>query len=766
MKKIYIFSFLLILSVSNILSQSGWNSIYFSNVNTIYKIVKRDNLNFIALCHYSKYFFKSSDAGNNWECLPEYSFDSNYSFFEGQFINSQTGWIVGANSQYYNGVIFKTTNGGISWFKQNTGFNNYSCYGICFLNQNTGWVGSQAGGSVGYLMKTTNGGSNWSKQEFSGSSGIRYIKFFDTNNGWIGGTYLVTKTTNGGQNWINKTVNNIPPFYIFNRDLFAINMNEVWTLVESGNSGLAYSHFMKSTDSGDNWNLMYSYTDSLNTNAKSFWRFNFINSSTGFANGEYNFIARTTNSGLNWNRINTISVPFTYPIIETILPIDENNILAGGGYSGLGSYLPVNYVVKSSNTGTSWSIKTYNYNYKFYDLHFRDQQNGLAVTDTGLIFKTTNNGLSWTKSFNNNTYKINNINFINGNSGNAFGNYGKILRTTNYGNNWTESTSPTIKNLLVSKFINSTTGYVVGNNSTVLKSTDLGNIWTIVPIPLSDSFNCIDLNFINDNTGWVLAQRYYGYGYPVNIYYYNTKLIRTTNSGNSWQSLYDSTATNSSAYYYNWIKFFDLQNGWAYTSSKIMRTTNGGTNWIPLQSNIGFGINKLIMLNEQTGWICGTSSINGYGWGSMYKTTNGGLNWYMHFNEYGKVVRSFHILDSNNIWFAGDLSSIYYSSNGGGGIIGLEPTSTNIPTFPSLHQNYPNPFNPITKIRFDISNQSSTKIIIYDLLGREVTTLVNEQLKPGTYEVVWDGTGFASGVYFYSLVTESFVETKRMVLLK
>ena len=132
-------------------------------------------------------------------------------------------------------------------------------------------------------------------------------------------------------------------------------------------------------------------------------------------------------------------------------------------------------------------------------------------------------------------------------------------------------------------------------------------------------------------------------------------------------------------------------------------------------------------------------------------------------------------MDSNNIWFAGDLSSIYYSSNGGGGIIGLEPTSTIIPTFPSLHQNYPNPFNPVTKIKFDIpqrhlplqgGDREGVFLKIYDLLGREVATLVNEQLKPGTYKVDWDGTNYASGVYFYSLITENFVETKRMVLLK
>ncbi len=107
--------------------------------------------------------------------------------------------------------------------------------------------------------------------------------------------------------------------------------------------------------------------------------------------------------------------------------------------------------------------------------------------------------------------------------------------------------------------------------------------------------------------------------------------------------------------------------------------------------------------------------------------------------------------------------------------IGINIISTEIPDKFALLPNYPNPFNPVTKIKFDIpqhhlplqgGDKEGVMLIIYDLLGREVTTLVNEQLKPGSYSVDWDGTGFASGVYFYSLVTNEFTETKRMVLVK
>ena len=79
---------------------------------------------------------------------------------------------------------------------------------------------------------------------------------------------------------------------------------------------------------------------------------------------------------------------------------------------------------------------------------------------------------------------------------------------------------------------------------------------------------------------------------------------------------------------------------------------------------------------------------------------------------------------------------------------GLHPNSSLLPDSFSLHQNYPNPFNPVTKIKFDLPKHSNAKIIIYDFLGREVATLVNEQLKPGSYEVEWDGSGYASGSIF------------------
>lgn len=100
--------------------------------------------------------------------------------------------------------------------------------------------------------------------------------------------------------------------------------------------------------------------------------------------------------------------------------------------------------------------------------------------------------------------------------------------------------------------------------------------------------------------------------------------------------------------------------------------------------------------------------------------------------------------------------------------IGITPINTEIPKGFTLSQNYPNPFNPSTKIRFQISGTSAAKtfLYVYDMLGREAAVLVNENIKPGTYEVNWDAGSLPSGTYFYRLVTEKVTITKKMVLVK
>jgi uncharacterized delta-60 repeat protein len=100
------------------------------------------------------------------------------------------------------------------------------------------------------------------------------------------------------------------------------------------------------------------------------------------------------------------------------------------------------------------------------------------------------------------------------------------------------------------------------------------------------------------------------------------------------------------------------------------------------------------------------------------------------------------------------------------GTIGINPVSNEIPNGYSLSQNYPNPFNPVTNIEFAISNSAFVKLVVYNSLGKEVETLVSEDLTPGIYKADWNASEYPSGVYFYKISAGSFTETKRMILVK
>lgn len=97
---------------------------------------------------------------------------------------------------------------------------------------------------------------------------------------------------------------------------------------------------------------------------------------------------------------------------------------------------------------------------------------------------------------------------------------------------------------------------------------------------------------------------------------------------------------------------------------------------------------------------------------------------------------------------------------------GIEPISNLVPSKFSLMQNYPNPFNPNTTIRFDIAKSSFVKVIVYDVTGRQLEILGAQNLKAGQYEAKWDASRYSSGIYFYSIITDNFVQTKKMILAK
>ena len=102
----------------------------------------------------------------------------------------------------------------------------------------------------------------------------------------------------------------------------------------------------------------------------------------------------------------------------------------------------------------------------------------------------------------------------------------------------------------------------------------------------------------------------------------------------------------------------------------------------------------------------------------------------------------------------------------GGLLVNVSETNKETVKNYSLSQNYPNPFNPMCNVQFTMCNEGNVNIVVYDVMGREVQTLVNERMSAGTHEVKFDGSMLTSGLYFYKLITEGFTETKKMLLIK
>jgi hypothetical protein len=192
----------------------------------------------------------------------------------------------------------------------------------------------------------------------------------------------------------------------------------------------------------------------------------------------------------------------------------------------------------------------------------------------------------------------------------------------------------------------------------------------------------------------------------------------------------------------------------------VWKSTNYGSNWV--QTSLS-GNQTIPSLAANGNSIFAGATGNG-----VYVSSDGGVNWIQKNEGLGnRTVHSLCVI-TNFILAGTGLNGIWIRPLGQ--LTGIETALKEIPEEYSLSQNYPNPFNPATKIKFALPKSSFVKLIVYDILGREITTLVNEELSPGTYEVEWDATSgasnYPSGVYFYKLITNDHSETKKMMLVK
>ncbi|MCX6163295.1 MAG: T9SS type A sorting domain-containing protein, partial [Ignavibacteriae bacterium] len=277
---------------------------------------------------------------------------------------------------------------------------------------------------------------------------------------------------------------------------------------------------------------------------------------------------------------------------------------------------------------------------------------------------------------------------------------------------------------------------------------------------VSDRLN--DVFFINENTGWVV-----GGDFSVE------RIFKTTNGGTNWNAQTSNTANKLFSVY-----FINENTGWSVggpSSPKIIKTTNGGTNWFThiggetIIKTTNGGITWFSQSSGDTRYLrdCYVKNSNtmiavGQG-GKIITTTNGGVNWIIH--STGSTIELWSVdFPSDTTGYAIGTNVVLKTTNGG--VTFVAGQSNNIPDEFKLFQNYPNPFNPRTNIKYQITNNSFVNLKVFDVLGKEVATLVNQNLQPGEYEVNFNSSDLTSGIYFYKLKSGDFSEIKKMLLIK
>jgi photosystem II stability/assembly factor-like uncharacterized protein len=358
----------------------------------------------------------------------------------------------------------------------------------------------------------------------------------------------------------------------------------------------------------------------------------------------------------------------------------------------------------------------------------------------GVVARTVNGGTSWNLCVVGDSLSLENIYAIDENTALVIArdyspDISMIWRTSNGGATWVQVHEQSV-NLNAIEVNPSGTGLCVGNAAggrwSILKTTNFGTSWDTAGMFLAGSGNgygnCL---YSNGSDYWFGASA--------------GRLFRTSNNGASWDSVIvgSSTVTNL---------WFNGETGIISAGQKY-RSTDGGLNWTPITHPASF-FTPTAGIGDKF-WQVSAGSI------FIYISTDNGITW----TTTNTIETKTDIAISRTggtVWIATVSDRILHNSTG----VGISTISSELPDGFSLSQNYPNPFNPSTKIKFDVFKSSFVKLAVYDILGREVSSLVNQQLQAGTYEYEFNAAALNSGTYYYRISTDNFSEIKKMVLIK
>lgn len=732
--------------------------------------------------------FKSTDTGVNWAPI----FDEQLNLSVGDIgIDPQnpdvifvgTGEANGGHNNFPGAGIFKSTDAGETW--THVGLDNTASIGRVIVHPtNSNIVYAAAVGSYFKpnpergVYKSIDGGDKWDNEPVlfvSDSTGAIDLVMHPTNPDTLfvamwervrgarsahlsGPTSGIYRTYDGGDTWVELDQQNglpNPDNTDVGRIGLAISESDPNILFAMYNDGANYNGLYKSDDLGNTWIKSDPQNNIANAGGGFSWYFGQIRVKPDNPDMVYALdvdFMRSDDSGESWSK------KYGMHVDHHALAFHTNNpdYLICGNDGGI-------YI--SNNAGTSWQSSTRLPITQFYEigldatnperLYGGTQDNGTNRTNTGelddwdhiyggdgfyVIVDPTDPDIVYAESQNGNLVKLtdNGINSatsgINGADPKNWSTpvvmdpsdhltlyYGtnKIYRTTDGATSWI-AISDTLTTDPPSSMLGTITTIAVAptNSDYILAGTEDSNVWAT----------------FDGGTKWnhlsaTLPDRYV------------TRVIFDPKDENIF-----------------YVTFSGLK--WRDPESHVFRTTNKGEDWTDISNNLPDApVNAIAVDNIKSNVIYIGSDVG------VFYSTDAGASWQALGTGIPIVpINDMKIHPTSNSLVAGTHARGMYKLNISP-LTGIEDEEE-LPTNFVLHQNYPNPFNPTSRIKYQLSKTGDVNLRVFDALGSEIKTLVNKTQSAGTYEVDFNGSNLASGIYFYSLSVGSSNEIRKMILVK
>ncbi len=709
--------------------------------------------------------FKTTDGGTNWIQQPNAPDTTKYDIF---FISENVGWCIG-----FNGFIIKTTDGGNNWFSQsNTSVSSVTFYGVEATDINNVFVV----GNANAILKSTDGGNSFSlyPQIFSNSTDYRAIKFPITGSSMIacavGSKGRIAKTTDGGQSWAS--------VYDPNNSvqMWSIAFNNSDVALASGSS----STLLRSTDNGSTWIPITGLPTGL-----TFYSVRFGDANTAYLSGSSGYYFKSTDAGLTWN---PIGYRFTSSRIRDISFADElNGFVVGTGF-----------VARSTDGGVTFTQQTSPVTGDINEVVTTSPNFAVAGCDAGNIIRTTDGGANWNSiatGISGTNSDILAIDFVNDNLGWVAGYNGSIAKTTDGGATWSLISTITSGNPWDMDFVDSLYGWIACTGEKIYGTTDGGATWNLqLAIGGLGTYGISFYDRLNGVAGGTGGNTYY-----------------TSNGGTTWNTAITPPSTSVWGIHIasNSIATVALA---ACASGYVFKSLDGGRNWTEEPRYTISTFDDVWMINPGTAWVCGNSGallkffdpnyvpvelasftahlVNGsveLNWSTASEKNNKGFEIEKSIGNMHATVSIWETIgfvsgfgtttEKQNYYFTDkNLSAEKYfyrlkqiDFDGTFEYSNTIEVDVTVPNEFVLYQNYPNPFNPSTLISYQLSAFSKVVLKIYDALGNEVATLINNEFKEAgyhNYQLLINDYQLPSGIYFYRLQAGEFSATKKFVLMK